>query len=109
MFGEVIDKGGTSYSGDIRGVLKGYADELHKKKGYTLNAANEIEGFLFKGPDAERHYHETRQVRVRQHRRILPLAARRPAAHVHRHDRRSAARDGLPEREGPSGSRALAV
>src|SRR5579863_10418045 len=59
VFGEVIDKGGTSYSGDIRGVLKGYADELHKKKGYTLNAANEIEGFLFKGVDAERHYHET--------------------------------------------------
>ena len=59
VFGEVIDKGGTSYSGDIRGVLKGYADELHKKKGYTLNAANEIEGFLFKGSDAERHYHET--------------------------------------------------
>jgi glutamine synthetase len=58
VFGEVIDKGGTSYAGDIRGVLKGYADELHKKKGYTLNAANEIEGFLFKGPDAERHYHE---------------------------------------------------
>src|SRR6202140_4691429 len=48
VFGEVIDKGGTSYSGDIRGVLKNYADELHKKKGYTLNAANEIEGFLFK-------------------------------------------------------------
>ena len=40
-------------------MLKGYADELHKKKGYTLNAANEIEGFLFKGADAERHYHET--------------------------------------------------
>src|ERR1700719_2945866 len=59
VFGEVIDKGGTSYSGDIRGVLKNYADELHKKKGYTLNAANEIEGFLFKTPDAERHYHET--------------------------------------------------
>ncbi len=58
VFGEVIDKGGTSYSGDIRGVLKGYADELFKKKKYTLNAANEIEGFLFKGPDAERHYHE---------------------------------------------------
>src|SRR3954471_6114821 len=59
VFGEVIDKGGTSYSGDIRGVLKNYADDLHKKKGYTLNAANEIEGFLFKGSDAERHYHET--------------------------------------------------
>src|SRR3954469_2973809 len=59
VFGEVIDKGGTSYSGDIRGVLKDYADDLHKKKGYTLNAANEIEGFLFKGADAERNFHET--------------------------------------------------
>src|SRR5271167_4026104 len=59
VFGEVIDKGGSSYSGDIRGVLKNYANDLHEKKGYTLNAANEIEGFLFKGPDAERRYHET--------------------------------------------------
>src|SRR6202034_4334704 len=59
VFGEVIDKGGTSYTADIRDVLKGYADALHEKKGYTLNAANEIEGFLFKGSDAERRYHET--------------------------------------------------
>src|SRR5258706_6059025 len=59
VFGEVIDKGGQPYSADIRGVLKGFASELHKKKGYTLNAANEIEGFLFKGSDAERHYGET--------------------------------------------------
>src|ERR1700735_3202700 len=59
VFGEVIDKGGTPYAGDIRGVLKSYATELHKKKGYTLNAANEIEGFLFQGSDAERRYHET--------------------------------------------------
>jgi glutamine synthetase len=59
VFGEVIDKGGTPYTADIRGVLKGYAEALHKKKGYTLNAANEIEGFLFKGADAERTYYET--------------------------------------------------
>jgi glutamine synthetase len=32
---------------------------LHKKHGYTLNAANEIEGFLFQGPEAERVYHQT--------------------------------------------------
>src|SRR6202521_6450674 len=57
VFGEVIDKGGTQYSADIRGVLKGYAEVLHKKKGYTLHADNGIEGFLFKGPDAERHYY----------------------------------------------------
>ena len=59
VFGDVIDKGGTPYTADIRGVLKGLADELFKSDGYTLNAANEIEGFLFKGPDAERCYHET--------------------------------------------------
>jgi len=59
VFGDVIDKGGTPYTGDIRGVLKAYAEELHAKQGYTLNAANEIEGFLFQGSDAERRYHET--------------------------------------------------
>jgi glutamine synthetase len=59
VFGEVIDKDGSPYSADIRGVLKSFADGLHKKEGYTLNAANEIEGFLFQGADAERRYHET--------------------------------------------------
>jgi len=59
VFGTVIDKDGTPYSGDLRGVLKTYADKLYKEKGYTLNAANEIEGFLFAGTDAERKYHET--------------------------------------------------
>ncbi len=59
VFGEVIDKNGTPYSADIRGVLKQFAEKLHKTEGYTLNAANEIEGFLFDGVDAERHYGET--------------------------------------------------
>jgi glutamine synthetase len=59
VFGDVIDKGGTPYSADIRGILKTYADGLYNKEGYTLNAANEIEGFLFQGTDAERRYHET--------------------------------------------------
>ncbi len=58
VFGTVIDKDGTPYSGDLRGVLKQYSDGLHKSKGYTLNAANEIEGFLFAGRDAERKFHE---------------------------------------------------
>jgi glutamine synthetase len=59
VFGEVIDKDGTPYCGDIRGVLKGFAAAQYKKNGYTLNAANEIEGFLFNGENAERNYHET--------------------------------------------------
>jgi glutamine synthetase len=59
VFGQVIDKDGSPYSADIRGMLKGYADELNKREGYTLNAANEIEGFLFNGKDAESRYNET--------------------------------------------------
>src|SRR5207237_6287048 len=59
VFGEVIDKDGSPYGADTRGLLKGFAEKLHKDEGYTLNAANEIEGFLFKGENAERHYHET--------------------------------------------------
>jgi glutamine synthetase len=59
VFGDVIDKGGEPYAADIRGLLKKFAADMHKKEGYTLNAANEIEGFLFSGNDAERRYHET--------------------------------------------------
>jgi glutamine synthetase len=59
VFGEVIDKDGSAYSADIRGVLKNFAQQMHAKEGYTLNAANEIEGFLFQGTDAERRFHET--------------------------------------------------
>jgi glutamine synthetase len=59
VFGEVIDKGGKAYSGDIRSVLKVFAQRQFEEQGFTLNAANEIEGFLFQGIDAERRYHET--------------------------------------------------
>ena len=59
VFGEVIDKDGGPYSGDMRGVLKKYANDQFDANGYVLNAANEVEGFLFKGVDAERHFHET--------------------------------------------------
>src|ERR1700742_1729142 len=59
VFGEVIDKSGAVYPADIRSVLKTYAKEQFEKNGYTLNAANEIEGFLFDGIDAEREFHKT--------------------------------------------------
>jgi glutamine synthetase len=59
VFGTVIDKDGSPYSGDVRGVLKKYSDKLYKEKKYTLNAANEIEGFLFNGRDAEQNFHAT--------------------------------------------------
>ncbi len=61
VFGEVIDKDGTPYTGDIRSMLKQYAQQQYDQNGYTLNAANEIEGFLFQGSDAERRYYETQK------------------------------------------------
>src|SRR5215472_870253 len=59
VFGEVIDKNGTIYTADMRGVLKKFAEDQYAKNGYSLNAANEIEGFLFEGVDAERTFHQT--------------------------------------------------
>lgn len=59
VFGEVKDKNGATFSADMRGVLKDYSAQQFAKNGYTLNAANEIEGFLFEGIDAERSFHET--------------------------------------------------
>ncbi len=59
VFGEVIDKDGSLYAGDLRSVLKSFARQQYETNRYTLNAANEIEGFLFQSKDAERRYHET--------------------------------------------------
>src|ERR1017187_3762580 len=58
-FAEVLEKDGTPYVADVRARLKAYTDKAFAKDGTVFNAANEIEGFLFKGRDAERHYHET--------------------------------------------------
>ena len=59
VFGEVIDKNGSHYAGDLRGVLKNFANEMFATNGWTLNAANEIEGFLFDGIDAEKEFIQT--------------------------------------------------
>ncbi len=87
VFAEVLERDGTPYPADMRARLKAYTDELFAKDGTVCHAANEIEGFLFKGRDAERRYHETGKFEFISHRRLLPLAARRRAAHVHRHAR----------------------
>jgi glutamine synthetase len=59
VFGEVQEKDGSPYAADLRGCLKRHSAELLKREQTVCNAAMEIEGFLFKGRDAERHYHET--------------------------------------------------
>ncbi len=59
VFGFVMEKDGTPYASDFRARLRDITEALYAKEGIVMNAANEIEGFLFKGRDAERHYHET--------------------------------------------------
>ncbi len=59
VFADVLEKDGSPYAADMRARLKSYLDRLYQRDGYVCNAANEIEGFLFKGRDAERHYHAT--------------------------------------------------
>src|SRR5688572_27392239 len=59
VFADVLEKDGTPYVADMRLKLRSFTEKKFAKEGITFNAANEIEGFLFKGRDAERHYHET--------------------------------------------------
>ena len=58
-FGEVLARDGSRYEGDLRGKLKQYLTDLYEKDGSVCFAANEIEGFLFKGRDAERRFPES--------------------------------------------------
>ena len=61
VFGDVLNRDGSPFSADIRGVLKKLSNDQFAKNGYTLNAANEIEGFLFDGVDAEQRFHQNRR------------------------------------------------
>ena len=58
VFGEVQERDGRPYRADMRARLKAYTDKLWNKDQTVGYASNEIEGFLFKGRDAERRYHE---------------------------------------------------
>ncbi|HEV7668173.1 MAG TPA: glutamine synthetase family protein [Thermoanaerobaculia bacterium] len=61
VFGEVRERDGAAYRADLRARLKSYCDQLFADGGKVANVANEIEGFLFKGRDAERRFPETEQ------------------------------------------------
>jgi glutamine synthetase len=59
VFGEVLERDGTPYASDLRSMLKRYTQELFDKQGMTCNIANEIEGFIFRGQNAEQLYFQT--------------------------------------------------
>jgi len=60
-FCDVLGRDGTPYASDVRGMLKAWSEQLYKKDGTVCHVAPEIEGFLFKGRDAERAYYETKK------------------------------------------------
>jgi glutamine synthetase len=60
-FGLVEERDGTPYPADMRTRLKSYTDGLYERDGTVAQVSNEIEGFLFKGRDAERQYHVSGQ------------------------------------------------
>jgi glutamine synthetase len=59
VFSEVQERDGGSYRADLRARLKSYCTQLFDRDGTSAAVSNEIEGFLFKGRDAERRYRET--------------------------------------------------
>ena len=59
VFSQVLGRDGGAYPSDMRGMLKQYSEQLWAKERTVCHVAPEIEGFLFKGRDAERRYHET--------------------------------------------------
>lgn len=58
IMGKINDKDEKSYEMDVRGVLQSYLETLYKKYQYKVYAANEVEGFLVKGVDAEQIFNE---------------------------------------------------
>jgi glutamine synthetase len=60
VFGRVRRADGAPYPADMRARLQAYAAELRQKR-TTAQVANEIEGFIFAGRDAERRYAEAGQ------------------------------------------------
>src|SRR4030088_2840115 len=60
VFGAVLDRDGTPFSADIRGVLKKFSGDQFKKNGYTLNATILIRFVVFPERDAEHFYSVSR-------------------------------------------------
>lgn len=58
VFGEVLERDGKPYSADMRSALKNYSAQQREKNGYTFNLSNEIEGFVFRGRNAEQRFIE---------------------------------------------------
>jgi glutamine synthetase len=59
VFADVLERDGSPYHSGIRARLRSYTEALWNQDKIVVHASNEIEGFLFRGRDAERRYFET--------------------------------------------------
>jgi len=75
VFGTVIDKDGTPYSGDLRGCSRAIPTSCSRKSSNTLNAATRSRASSSRARDAERHFHETGKFEFINRRllHVLPL------------------------------------
>ena len=58
VFVSISDQQGNPYGGDFRARLDVEKVKLKQEKGWIMNLAPEIEGFLLKGINAEKHFDE---------------------------------------------------
>ena len=58
IMGRILDQNDAPYEMDSRSILSDYLDKLFNKNAYDVHVACEVEGFLMKGVEAEKNYHE---------------------------------------------------
>ena len=58
VFGQVLTPDGTYYPSDFRSRLFAHTTKMREDTGMVFHVAPEIEGFVFKGLDAERGYYD---------------------------------------------------
>ena len=109
VFADVLDREGRPFAGDIRGRAQTTFEQMLFRARLHAQRGQRDRGLSLPRARRGTPLSRNRCVRIRQHRRILSLASRRPVTDVYRHGRRSTARDGFPERERPSRSGAVAV
>ncbi len=80
VFGEVIDKNGSTYGGDVRGAPQDLRQRAVHQERLHAQRRERDRGLPLRRHRRRAQVPRDRQVRVRQPGRLLPLAAGRPAA-----------------------------
>lgn len=58
MFANVLNREGSQYESDFRGLFQNYLQELKRKEGLSVNVSAEVEGIVVEGQSAEQRFDE---------------------------------------------------